>query len=396
MGEILKRSVRNSELNIAKNKRAFLTYPVDGLLGCELEETDDGVTFLFDMTDVESAENIGQKSKEDQLRFLSNCTELEKLFVEYDFSLSPENIVFDINFKPFVLVRDGKKGGENFQIQYSALIGSVLQSRYKYEDYLQGGQDLYKKKKLLSEISEAATISDIKECLINEYREEKAITNSTKRLVNRRTVVASRVLIPVLAVLVLVLGYFMWGAIFQDIPYKNSVIAANNAYISNDYLGVLQALKDLEVTSLSQESKHILARSNVVTEALSDAQKENVLRGLTLRTDSSILDYWIILGRLDFDGAIDIAQRLGDDELLLFAYVKYEVYVKNDTSLTGEEKTNLISNLDQKISSLSDARNEDFEDDSINNSANSTSPTDTSTTTEAEVSPETDIDTSNE
>jgi len=74
--------------------------------------------------------------------------------------------------------------------------------------------------------------------------------------------------------------------------------------------------------------------------------------GITLRTDPVIFYYWILLGRLKFDEAIDIAQRLGDDELLLFAYVKYEVVVRNDTTISGEEKTTLLNEIAGRISTL--------------------------------------------
>ena len=80
--------------------------------------------------------------------------------------------------------------------------------------------------------------------------------------------------------------------------------------------------------------------------------------GLTRLTDPIIFDYWILLGRLHFSEAVDIAQRLGDDELLLFAYLKQEVYVRSDISIPGEERMALLSYLERNIDRLNRARDE--------------------------------------
>jgi uncharacterized membrane protein YukC len=59
---------------------------------------------------------------------------------------------------------------------------------------------------------------------------------------------------------------------------------------------------------------------------------------------------------MQFEEAIDIAQRLGDDELLLFAYIKYEVVVRNDPTLSGYEMTTLLSYISNRIEGLQRAR----------------------------------------
>ena len=357
MDAVLQRGARNSELAVAKEKRSFLTYPADGLAACALEEHEDGIVLAFNPKESEPAEVILGKSREEKLRFLINSADLSELYVEYDFSLSPDNLLIDINLRPQVLMRDAKRNTE-FLPRYMALIGSVLLPRYKYEDYLNGGQDLYRKNKLLSELVTLTTANDIKDRLFKEYRRVERETRETKSLVPRRNVLMSRIAVPLLAAALLTATFFLGKSMLQDIPYKDNVIAANTAYIAGDYIGVQQFLENYELTALSNDTKYFLARASVVTEALTDGQKENILINLTSKTDPVIFDYWILLGRLDFAGAIDIAQRLGDDELLLFAYLKDEVIVKNDPTLTGEEKTSLLSDLENKINNLSKTRDE--------------------------------------
>ncbi len=359
-GSVLRRTIRNSELVIPKDKRSFLTFPVDGLAGCVLEEEDDGVTLEFETTGLAPAETVLSRSAEDQFRFLANCAALVKLDDEYSFSMSLDNLLVDINLKPLVLVRDARGGGGTiFLSRYQALVGSVVQRRYGYDDYLGGGRDLYKKNALLAQVAASETVSEVEDRLRREFQSITEKDARTMRLVPKRNVWASRVAIPVLAAALVAAGFFAGVSMFRDIPYKDDVIQANTAYIAGDYIGAQQALQDYAVTGLSYESKYLLSRAYVGTEALTDTQKDNILIGLTLKTDPVIFDYWIYLGRMDFDAAIDIALRLDDDELLLFAYMKYEVVVRNDTMMTGEEKTALLTDLGGKIDAIQQTRAEE-------------------------------------
>ena len=143
-----------------------------------------------------------------------------------------------------------------------------------------------------------------------------------------------------------------------EIPFQNSVINASSAYIHGDHLSVQRELRNYSIDRLSEETRFFLSRSYVSTEALTPAQRNTILLSLARLTDPIMFDYWILLGRLYFAEAIDIAQRLGDDELLLFAYIKQEVYVRNDLSIPGEERIALLSYLVAHIERLNRAREE--------------------------------------
>ena len=352
----LQRSVRNSELHVEKGKRIFLTYPADGLVPCALEETEDGVIFQFLTANLFPGEQIIRKSKEDQYRFLINCASLGQLCEEYSFSLALENLCMDINLKPQVLVRDTVYANADFLAQYKALAGSVLQPRYQFGDYLSGGQGLYKKNKVLAALAKLGTIDEIENYLWKAYHQLVKQNQLTKRLVSSRSILASRIAIPVLAVLLAGALAFGGYALFFALPQRTQVIEASMAYIYGDPLAVQRALAGVSVEQMSFDVKYVLARAYVLTEAMSDAQKENILVGLTQRTDGAIFEYWIALGRLDFDTAIDLAGRFHDNELLLFAYMKNEVFVRNDTSLSGEERSQTLRDLERRINELNQAR----------------------------------------
>ena len=355
----LQKNIRNSELNIAKEKRTFLTYPANGLAPCTLEETEDSVHFLFNTKGTEPATAILDMPKWEQFRFLANCADLDCLSQEYDFALSLDNMRIDMNLIPQLLMRDAKSANRiDFLQRYKALIGSVLQRKYQYDHYIHGGQDLYKKNKLLTELANLETVEALQRKLLEEYRRLLRETHDTKKLVPKKTVIISQILFPLLILFILSAAFFGGRMLLIDIPLRDSVIAASNAYIHGDLLSVQRELQSYDIDRLPDETKYILSRAYVSTEALTHTQINNILLGLAKMTEPIIFDYWIYLGRLYFDEAIDIAQRLGDDELLLFAYLKYEVYVRNDSSIPGEERLELLSTLENHINRLNRARDE--------------------------------------
>ena len=359
MDATIQKTVRNSELCVAKEQRTFLTHPANGLMACIIEETEDSVCFIFNSQDLEPATAVLEKPEMDKLRFLANCAELEVLNVEYAFSMCPDNLLADINLIPKVMQRDVVTAESTPFIQaYKALVGSVLQPKYKYEDYLNGGEVYYKKSKLLAKLTEPETVAEIRANLLAEYLRILQETNATKKLVPITSILACRIAIPLLAVALVAVTFFAVRMRYVDIPFRDSVVTASAAYIDSNFLVVQQALKDYDVSELSIETRRFLSRSYVATEALSEAQRQVILIGLAQRTEPIIFDFWIHLGRLNFDYAIDIAQRLGDDELLLFAYVKQDVFVRHDLSIPGEERQELLSNIERNIDRINRAREE--------------------------------------
>jgi len=357
MGRTIQQTVRNSDLAVHKEKRNFLTFCTNGLASCTLEEQEDSVNFVFDVADMTQASAVLKMPKWEKLRFLVNCAELATLSKEYDFSMSLDNLLVDMNMLPKVMVRDSKEGGRSqFEQAYKALIGSVLLPKYKYDDYLSGGADNYKKNKFLAELAGLETVGEIKERLTKEYCKLVETNKRSKKLVRKSSVWASVIIIPLLAVVLGVVAFFAGRMIFIDIPFRDSVIAANTAYINSNFLSVQQELRNYGIDRLSVETRYFLARSYVSTEALTETQRANILVGLAQRTDPIIFDYWILLGRLHFAEAVEIAQRLGDDELLLFAYLKQEVFVRQDMQMPGAERAALISYLENNINRLNTAR----------------------------------------
>jgi type VII secretion protein EssB len=360
--EKLSCNIKNSELACPKEKRDFLVYRANGLCPCSLETLEDGIALNFDTDGMEPARQIFKKPLADKLRFLVNAAELESLHNDYSFSLVPSNLLTDINLRAWVLQRDLNCNESDFLDKYKALIGAVLSGKYSYDNYINGGNDLYKKIKVLKEISQLETVSEVRAYLAECYEKELEKTKRTRKVVPKRNVIFSRIMLPILTLGLLAISFFAVMAYFFEIPYQEKVITASAAYISGDFIAAQNTLRDLEPSDMTHETRHFLSRSYVITQPLTDAEIHNILIGLTPMTDGALFDYWIYLGRLNFDGALEIARRYGDTELLLFAYLKQEAIVQADLTMPGDEKVALLNYLEREIARLINERTVSEED----------------------------------
>ncbi|MCL2425843.1 MAG: hypothetical protein FWD05_05855 [Oscillospiraceae bacterium] len=283
-----------------------------------------------------SAKDVKSRPDADKFRFLINIAELENLHKDYTFSLALSNLVIDRSLRPYVLERDLNCGGASFVDKYMATIGEVITPKYKYDDYINGGADLYKKHKLLEELVDLETVAEIKKRLENEYDETVAEIAATKKLVSKRGVIVSYVLIPVLAAALLGASFFAVRSVIFDIPHQEQIIIASQAYIAGEYIAAQEALRGVSLEDMSFETRHFLARAYVITEAMTDEQKDRTLMGLTRMADGILFDFWIRLGRLEFDEAVDIAHNTMSPDLLMFAYMKKHAFLEGGAAIPGE------------------------------------------------------------
>ncbi len=349
--EIVKTYI-NSESGLKENQRQFLAYKNDGLVPCTLEQQRDSFSLIFDDSNLKPYLSVTQLNDADKLRALVGAASLETLVNDYTFSLAPDNLLIDVNFRPKVIERMASNGTEDFLSMYKALIGCTLKSNYSYNHFLRGSAFLFNGNHILRTINKMNTAQEIKSFLtdecdaIQEEESKKYIKMNKKRVKTYRMVLPITILLTVLCGIITI--YF---AAYKN-PINKAIIAGNNAYLEQDYLSVQEELSNIKIEDLPFHSKYILSRSFVITEGLSNTQRDNVLAGITLQTDYRYLCFWIAIGRLDYEASEDYAERLGDDELLLYSLCKHKKYIQDDPYIKGAEKTKQITELSEKIKQL--------------------------------------------
>jgi Predicted membrane protein len=350
---------RKSEIRASREELVYLSYNNEMLIPCNILMSDDDIAFNFDAENLVPGTGI-LGFQEEKYRFLANCAKFELLSREFDFSMNLENLMYDINLCPKVMIRDKVENnpGNSFIKKYKALAGAVLAPKYTYEDYYKGGEDLYKKNSDIAKMSEFNSAWEISRYFIEKYEQIRSEKRAKTVAVGKTSLKIIRIAIPVLAAGILVMAFFVLTAYIKTIPLKDTLLTANENYLTGNYVEVQKGLFSIPMEDLSKSEKYILSRSYVASEGMTQKQKANVLNTITTNADIAVLDYWISVGRLDFDNAVDRAQKIGDDQLLIYAYIKHRAVVKEDNTISGEEKTTLLSSLEEKINRITESLEE--------------------------------------
>lgn len=350
--------VLNSNSSLPKNKRAYLTYSDRNLVPCIIKEDEDSFSLHFGLTGLTNL----METKLDELErliFLAKCKDLCELAKRYSFSLEPSNIYLDINNNPMILNREyGSIEQDVFVKEYKSLAASLLLDKYSYEDYLNGGEDLLDKDKDLSAFRRLITAEEIHDYLIGLYKDRKKYREDHYEYVLKGTNKYSKMLLPVVSVLLVLSIIAGIYAFCYKIPLQKKIIEANEAYLNNDYLLVESILADISIKELPYSAQYVLAISYIKSANLTQAEKQNELNLITTKTDENIFHYWIHIGRQEYEAAIDDAQRLNSNSHLYYAYLCYRDYTQNNMSISGEEKVNLLASIDERISSLGEQLNQ--------------------------------------
>lgn len=291
------------------------------------------------------------------LSALIDAGRLQKPAELYRFTLSPENLYYDIQGRAFVKTRDvygaeQEYSKEEFLKEYKSLIGCTLVKKYQFEDYDEGGQELLKEDQFLSGIAGCGDAGQIADMLHEEYFryrkdcEDRFVEVSKAGNSGRKAALGITGVL--LAAGVALLAYLL---IWMQ-PYDKAVIAAYEAYLQSDYNGIVEAMQPVEIERMDTYQKYILSYACVRCESFSEESMRNILNTITLNGDEKVMEYWICINRLDADKAIDIAMQESSRQLLYYAYLKKKAVIESDTSLSGQEKNGLLQDIDNKLDPL--------------------------------------------
>lgn len=353
----VKETVRKSKLS-ASNEFEYkkLTRAQEGFLNCSMEEEKESLVMTYEVKNLLPWTQIRREKKELVFAALIDAGKLAQRAQMYRFTLAPENLYYDIQGRAYVKTRDvyGEDGysREEFLREYKSLIGCTLIKRYKFEDYDKGGQDLLAEDKFLSGILECADVGQILDRLHEEYFRYKEIHGERFVEVSRARNRGNRITLGITGVLAAAGVAFLGWLFLWERPYKEAVIAANEAYLQSDYNGTVEAMGEVEVERMNVYQKYILAYSCVRCESFSDGNMRNILNTISLNGDEKIMEYWIYINRLDTEKAADIAMQESSNQLLFYAYLKEKAVIENDASLSGQEKNERLSAVESKLKPL--------------------------------------------
>ena len=131
-------------------------------------------------------------------------------------------------------------------------------------------------------------------------------------------------------------------------PRNEAYLSSHEQYLGKKYSEVVTLLSPHSVKQMPYVVLYELAHSYVINERLTEEQKKNVLNNVTLRTDEEYLKYWIYIGRGEAEKAIDLSRSMEDVELISYGLKRSEE-IQADTTLSGEEKQQLLKAIDSEV-----------------------------------------------
>lgn len=329
----------------------------DGFLNCTVKEDKESLTFTYNIQNLLPWSCMRREKREMMILALADAGRLQKAAELYSFSLHPDNLYYDIQGRVYVKTRDvygaeSEYSKERFLEEYRSLIGCTLVKKYKFEDYDKGGMDLLKENKFLSQLLECTNADETIDRMHEEYflykKDHQRRFVEVSKAKNRGNKIALAFSIVLLAAGAGLLGWQMlWVR-----PYEEAVISADESYLKSDYSGTVEAMSSVEVERMDICQKYILSYSCVRCESFSDDNMKNILNTISLNGDEKIMEYWIYINRLNTEAAADIAMQESSNQLLFYAYLKEKAVIENDTSLSGQEKNERLSDIESKLKPL--------------------------------------------
>lgn len=262
----------------------------------------------------------------------------------------PENVLIDESLMPYFLhygVKESippyEKESNRIWNETKALIAAAIDPKYTFEQYIQFSQSIE-----LSPIAEKVmSAKDENELNDTIKKQITLLKNEEKKLVTVSKTKWSWVRYGIAGLLLALIplgAYTGYSALVLQ-PRQEAFVEVQNSYLQGDYSEVINKLTNYDIEHMPKVIQYELSLAYIVNETLTEEQKENVLKTITLQTDPNYFKYWIYIGRGQAEEALALARQLEDLDLIMLALLHYEETVKGNLDLENEEREQLLDKI---------------------------------------------------
>lgn len=314
---------------------------------------DDVVQFHYELEeDGLNLATVKARSLSEQLRLALNVLDLKEcLQLPVTFFLHPENLFItkDERVKiayravPEVMV-PARMDSEEFLKQAKCYIIAIF-TNHPFSSLYEGALEVVEVPEFLDNIRQLSSLEEVRDSLTAYYREKCKEESARLTIVKKSHYTLYKYASIWLSTLVVLLAIPLIYLVFIHNPFKEKMLEADTAFIKVDYSAVISELKNVQVDHLPYTQKYELAYSYIKSLDFSKDKEEVIMNNITLKTEELYLNYWIEVGRGHADVALDIAKRLDDSDLILYAIAQEMEKVRNDTSLSGSDRESQLDKL---------------------------------------------------
>lgn len=327
-------------------------------LPLEINEKGDAFTFSFHIdANMKDWQEIKQLHRHDQLRLLSNLTQLRDILTSRaTFFVHPENIVFDENLMPRIVFRGVRELIPPFKMDEQMLLKqlkcysiALLSSKLTFDQLYNGGLEQANDTEFEQKIQQFDDLTELENYLYFLFVAEQKKTDQTMKLTSIRHFNLFKGLSFGFATLIFLLAIPFLYTRLVSLPYQESLIQAYEAYMISDFDGVIESLTDHDVEDMTAVSMYALAYAYVRNDDLSEDSKAMITNNLSANTDPDYLMYWIYTGREQLELAMDKATYLDDPQLIIYGLIKQIEQTRKDPNLSGNERNDQINQLENQL-----------------------------------------------
>ncbi|WP_163527033.1 type VII secretion protein EssB [Halobacillus ihumii] len=294
--------------------------------------------------------------------------------------ICPENIVVDSSMTPYFLhygvtesLPPYEKEEERVFEELKAAVSAAVDGSQSFERYLKYRDTL----KLSDEVKEILYAEDTHTLRELIGRHIRSLENKEKELVKepkKKWKIRKYMLIGSIVLLVPILVFTVYSIFFIQ-PKQEAYIETSEFFLNSNYSEVVETLDGYDAEGMPYVTQFQLATSYIVNESLTAEQKKNIQNTITLQSDNRYFLYWIHVGRGMNEKAVDLARSLEDRDLIMFALLNLREDVKDNDSLSGEEKQQKLDSiqteLDEYVKEQEQQQQEEQNQQSDQNSSNS-------------------------
>ena len=332
----------------------------------ETKADHDSVYFTYQIEPLGlSKEEIEKRTISERIRLALNVFALEAaLELPVTFLLHPSNLFFTKDAQAKIAYR-GVPGimtpqaisREDF-LRQAKCFAVTLFADLDFMELYKGSLELETLPDFLVELREADSLEDAVAVLEKSYQEKAAEEAEKQTLVSKRQHKIFKLATIWLTAAVVILIIPLIYLIFIQNPFKEKLLQADTAFIKVDYSKVIDELEGISPKSLPNTQKYELAYSYIQGLEFSDDQRKVILNNVTLKSDDLYLNYWIQVGRNDFEDALDTAKRINDSDLIIYALTQEMKKVREDDSLSGKDRETKLESLEGEYKKYWDSRKE--------------------------------------
>lgn len=266
----------------------------------------------------------------------------------------PENIVYDTGMTPFFLHYGVMESlppfvneEERIWRETKATVAAAIDPSRAFDDYVHYHETV-ELSTIPAEIMSMADHSSLLEFIETELQVLQKKESTYVKLPQKKWKTSKFASIGLGILLIPAILFILYTFIYEQ-PRQEAYLNSHEHYLANKYSDVVTILSQQRVKKMPYVVLYELAHASVINEKLTEAQKENVLNNITLQTDASYLKYWIYIGRAEAEKAIDIARSLEDGELITYGLLKRREEIQAESKLSGEEKQQLLKEIDMEV-----------------------------------------------